>query len=432
METPASGSKLRANPPEGLEQFPIRHLVILLLASASLMPGSRAATVESPNPAILSHRMAEAVDVFAENSVLRPTDPFQLVPGKDPNGWSFMIEPYVWAMGLEGQVGVAGLPPNHVGASSIEVLRHLDWGIFSKAEIRKGRWGILGDGLFAQLSASGDPAGRLYRSADVTIQQGMVSLALAYRVIDDRRGFLDVYAGARYNYLGLVAGASVDPAGIQEIGNDISDRIADRIAQKAREIITSTAGVTRSELVTGINNAFKGRRLENAAATPRDVKELLPDRALPRIYNLNSGAVSEYISAVSEAQLAAAKNALTTQLQERVAKAKKNLSEKIAHALEKELPTSASGEQSWVDPIVGLRGQINFTRWLFLGTQGDVGGFGAGSQIAWNVQASVGINFTRNIFAELGYRYMYVDYTNGGFLYQVNSFGLFSGVGVKF
>jgi Tfp pilus assembly ATPase PilU len=42
------------------------------------------------------------------------------------------------------------------------------------------------------------------------------------------------------------------------------------------------------------------------------------------------------------------------------------------------------------------------------------------------------ISITRNIFAELGYRYMYVDYENDNLLYQMNSFGLFSGIGVKF
>jgi hypothetical protein len=47
-----------------------------------------------------------------------------------------------------------------------------------------------------------------------------------------------------------------------------------------------------------------------------------------------------------------------------------------------------------------------------------------GSQIAWNAQATLGVNFTRNIFAEPGYRYMYVDYDKNHFLYQMNSFGL--------
>jgi hypothetical protein len=61
-----------------------------------------------------------------------------------------------------------------------------------------------------------------------------------------------------------------------------------------------------------------------------------------------------------------------------------------------------------------------------------VEGFGAGSQITWNVQATLGVNFTRNIFAELGFRYIYVDYDNNGLFYQMNSFGLFSGIGVNF
>ena len=49
-----------------------------------------------------------------------------------------------------------------------------------------------------------------------------------------------------------------------------------------------------------------------------------------------------------------------------------------------------------------------------------------------DVQATLGVNFTRNIFAELGYRYMFVNYDKNDFLYQMNSFGLFSGIGVKF
>jgi len=90
------------------------------------------------------------------------------------------------------------------------------------------------------------------------------------------------------------------------------------------------------------------------------------------------------------------------------------------------------GSQSWVDPIVGLRGQLNLTRWLFLAAQGDVGGFGAGSKIVWNAQASMGVNFTRNVFAELGYRYVYMNYSHAGALFNAAEAGVFSGIGVKF
>ena len=89
-------------------------------------------------------------------------------------------------------------------------------------------------------------------------------------------------------------------------------------------------------------------------------------------------------------------------------------------------------DQWWVDPIIGLRTQINFTRWLFLALQGDVGGFGAGSEIAWFASGSIGINFTRHIFMETGYRYFYMDYVKNGLIYDAAQSGFFTGVGVKF
>ena len=48
-----------------------------------------------------------------------------------------------------------GLPPTHVDFSAKTLLQHLDWDVFAKGEIRKGRWGILGDGFSAELSSSG-------------------------------------------------------------------------------------------------------------------------------------------------------------------------------------------------------------------------------------------------------------------------------------
>jgi hypothetical protein len=64
--------------------------------------------------------------------------------------------------------------------------------------------------------------------------------------------------------------------------------------------------------------------------------------------------------------------------------------------------------------------------------QGDVGGFTAGSQIAWLATGTLGVNFTRNIFAEAGYRYFYMDYTSGAFSYKAAEAGPFMGFGVKF
>jgi hypothetical protein len=179
-----------------------------------------------------------------------------------------------------------------------------------------------------------------------------------------------------------------------------------RDALRSAEILRVTKGV-RSEVRALVNAAIAAQEAEDRA---RIEARLEQDRA--RV----------------EARVSQAK----ARAQARVAQAEKKLSKAIAQRIEDALPTSGSGDVWWFDPILGLRGQINFTRWLFLAAQGDVGGFGAGSQIVWNVQATLGVNFTRNIFAELGYRYMYVDYDKNDLLYQMNSFGLFSGIGVKF
>ena len=381
-----------------------------------------------------SHSFSDSFSCLGE-SILHPKDPYQLVPGKDPNGWSLMIEPYLWALGMSGDVGVKGLPAVHTSFKPKTILQNLDWGIMGKAELRHGRWGLLGDGLFAQLSVNGRPPGPLYSSGFVQVQQGMASLALAYRVIDDRRGFLDVYAGARYNYMGFQVGGTVDTGGVQNVSDAITSRIASALAGRAEEFIRNNAGAIESEIVNDAKQRLTRRLLTTAAGAAREFRDSLSPRDIARIMNRvrsRPDYTRELVTAIALERLAAAKKQVTPEIKNRLTNAQRRFSNALAGRIQNALPTSVEGSQWWVDPIVGLRGQINFTRWLFLAAQGDVGGFGAGSQIAWNAQASLGVNFTRNLFGELGYRYFYMDYTNGGALYNAAEAGIFGGIGVKF
>lgn len=354
-----------------------------------------------------------------------------IVPGRESNGWTFTLEPYLWAMGTSGQVGVAGLPPVQVEMNTKSILQNLDWGVMAKGEVRKGRWGLLADGLFAQLSAGGNLPASFYTNTSVKVQQGMASLALAYRVIDDRRGFVDVYAGARYNYMGINVTSSPDSAGINSFSEGAAQQIVQAAGAQADAFLAQNANAIVDQVTNVVTQALTNKALEKIANMPDDITKGDVIRAINEIRQ-NSGAYRELIAATAQARIAAAKNQLTTAIQNRVTQAQKNLSKALAQAIEDNLPTTYDGAQWWVDPIVGLRVQVNFTRWLFLAAQGDVGGFGAGSDIAWNVQASLGVNFSRHVFAELGYRYFYMDYTNGGALYQAGEFGVFTGIGVRF
>ena len=372
---------------------------------------------------------------FVGESILHPKDPYQTVPGNDPNGWSLVIEPYLWALGVAGDVGVKGLPPVHANFKPKTVLQNLDWGIMGKVELRKGRWGLLGDGLFAQLSMDGNPPGPLYSSGFVKVQKGTASLALAYRIVDDRRGFLDVYAGARYNYMGFQVGGNVDSDGVQRLSDAITSRLTSAIIGRIDNFIRTNPGVLDSDIVNNVRQNLAQRLLTRAVGAANDLRESLSPRDIARILNRvrnRPDDTRELLLAIAQARLAAAKDQLTPVIKNRLNAAQQRFSNALARRIEDALPTSVRGSQSWVDPIVGLRGQLNLTRWLFLAAQGDVGGFGAGSKIVWNAQASMGVNFTRNVFAELGYRYVYMNYSHAGALFNAAEAGVFSGIGVKF
>lgn len=373
----------------GLSRWPSAPLAIVLLAICPYLRGGET----SPGA---GKSLADPVQWGHESNL--PDNLFSTVPGKDPQGWSFMLEPYLWATGMAGKIGVKGEPPSSIDYRPRTVLQHLDWGIFARGEIRKGKWGLLADGFFAQLSASGSQPGGLYRNLDVTVQQGMTSLALAYRVAENRAWLVDVYAGARYNYLGIAATGDVN----DETVNELSNAVVDRIASDVRDTLEDALRAELARRKSGRSPSVLPNRLANG------LRDALAARAIAK-------AAPE----IARAQAA-------------VAAAKKKLAGEIAGALRDNLSTEERGDQWWFDPIVGVRGQVNLSRWFFLAAQGDAGGFYAGSRIAWNVQATAGINFTRNVYAEAGYRYFYMDYDRNGAIYDAAEFGIFSGIGVKF
>lgn len=91
-----------------------------------------------------------------------------------------------------------------------------------------------------------------------------------------------------------------------------------------------------------------------------------------------------------------------------------------------------SGDKSWVDPFIGARVQHPLNdRWTFVG-YADVGGFGVGSKFSWQAIAGINYDFTKTVSGKFGYRYISVDYDKSGFLYDMDTYGLYAGVGFRF
>lgn len=74
----------------------------------------------------------------------------------------------------------------------------------------------------------------------------------------------------------------------------------------------------------------------------------------------------------------------------------------------------ARTQESFVDPIVALRWRHQWAdRWSTL-VYADLGGFGAGSDFAWQLLAVANYQLRDNIFLSAGYRQLNVDYRHGG------------------
>ncbi len=84
-------------------------------------------------------------------------------------------------------------------------------------------------------------------------------------------------------------------------------------------------------------------------------------------------------------------------------------------------------DKVWFDPFLGARLQVPNTRKWRLAIRGDVGGFGVGSDFAWQVYPTVGYRFSRLFELAVAYRWIDMDYTTGSgadeFRYNITTFG---------
>ena len=89
-------------------------------------------------------------------------------------------------------------------------------------------------------------------------------------------------------------------------------------------------------------------------------------------------------------------------------------------------------EDTWADPVVGLRGRFDFNdRWFTTGLF-DYGGFGGGSDESWQALASVGYQFDPRWSVQGGWRYMAIQKEISGRDVEVDLSGPILGFTVRF
>ncbi len=91
-----------------------------------------------------------------------------------------------------------------------------------------------------------------------------------------------------------------------------------------------------------------------------------------------------------------------------------------------------SGSKTWVDPIIGIVGRVALGGGFALQAEGDVGGFGVASDLDWQLLGTLQYQVAESVALEAGYRYLAVDYDDGGFLFDIAMHGPIIGATFRF
>jgi opacity protein-like surface antigen len=97
---------------------------------------------------------------------------------------------------------------------------------------------------------------------------------------------------------------------------------------------------------------------------------------------------------------------------------------------------SVGGKEEWIDPTIVGRGTWPINDHWFLQARANLGGFGVGSDLMWQLMADVGYQPSESWFFTFGYRVIDFDYDQGSgpdrFVYDMRTFGPLLRLGFNF
>jgi hypothetical protein len=346
--------------------------------------------------------------------------------------WQFTIAAPGWIAGLDGTIGVRGVNAD-INVGFDQILQHLDMIFAMRAEAQKGPFGIYGELIYIGLSDNAQINGLLNNIHEV-VNETLFDGALSWRLINQPRGSLDLVAGTHYTNIYERLELHSDPVAIQQA----SQRFVNNIAADLRSRLDQD--ISNSEFLETLKSTIKADII-NRIGNALDRHENRPDIPIGplggRIRKEIAQRVENFIE-VKQAELRARVDALVERgLTRRAAvnrvvnEAKAMIANQLAVRLNKSLSQTKSRDDYWFDPYVGLRGRYNFNKVFYTAVRGEIGG-GVASDLMWEVEGVIGINLTRSIFTEVGYRALAVDYENDGLLFDTVTHGPQITTGITF
>jgi hypothetical protein len=263
----------------------------------------------------------------------------------------------------------------------------------------------------------------------------LVDGALSWRLVNQPRWSLEFAAGTHYTNVYEQLELHSDPGAIQHTSeqfvNDIADDLRDRLNHDISkgEFVDALEDSIRSVITSRI-----GDRLEDHQRHPNIPIGPLAGRIRQEVAQRVENFIQE-----TEAALRARIDALHLMgearrdaVQRAVNATKARIANQLALRLNKSLSQTLSKDDFWFDPYLGLRGRYNFNKTYYTAVRGEIGGFGVGADLMWEVEAAVGINLTRSIFTEIGYRALGGNFEENNFRFETVMHGPQITTGITF
>jgi hypothetical protein len=349
--------------------------------------------------------------------------------------WQFTIAAPGWLASLNGTIGVRGVDAN-IDLPVNEILQHLDMIFAARVEAQKGPFGIYGELIYIGLADVGEINGMInnvHELVDVTL----VDTALSWRLVNQPRWSLDFAAGTHYTNVYEQLTLNDDPVLIHQTSQQFVTNISDDLIARLNNDISGPqffATLTSTIQANIVNQIDPHGSLDRRQTKPnipigplgghipQDVAKVVQDFIHIKVVALQARIDALHLT--GDARRAAVSRIVSA--------AQAQIADQLAATLDTKFNQTISRQDDWFDPYVGLRGRYNFNKAVYTAVRGEIGGFGVGADLMWEVEGVLGINITRSIFTELGYRALGGNFENNDFKFDVVMHGPQITTGITF
>src|SRR4029453_3831889 len=347
--------------------------------------------------------------------------------------WQFTIAVPGWLASMNGTIGIRGVNAD-IDVPVTEFLQHLAMNFSARAAEQKGPFGISGEVFYIGLSDN-TQINRMINNIHEQVDLTLVDGALGWGLFKQPRWSLDFAAGTHYTNVYERLELHSDPIAIQQASvrfvNDIADALRSRLDQDISnsEFLEALKSTIKADIINRI-----GDRLEDHERHPNipigPLGGHIPQEVAQRV---------EHFIELKRAELRARVDALVERGVARrdavdrvVNAAKARIANQLAVRLNKSLSQTLARDDFWFDPYVGLRTRYNFNKTYYTAVRGEIGGFDVGADLMWEVEGIIGINLTRSVFSEIGYRALSADFEDNGFRFDTVMHGPQITTGITF